>query len=306
MIYTVTLNPSIDYVIEVPTFNLGSLNRMTRDLKLPGGKGINVSRVLKQLGHQSTALGFLGGFTGEFIQEWLDNEEINTNFTPIQGDTRINVKLKSDQETEINASGPIITDSEAKDFLTVVKQLTSEDVVILSGNQPASLPDDFYQKIIIKIKSLGAEFVMDTTGQTLLDSLSFHPLLVKPNHHELAEMFHVTFNSVEEMIPYGKKLIEMGASYALVSMAGDGALFFTTDNVYQSTVPKGIVKNSVGAGDSMVAGFVGTLLKENDSQLAFKTGVATGSATAFSDDLAKKSEIDNLISQVTISSINHN
>lgn len=305
MIYTVTLNPSIDYIIEVPSFNLGSLNRMTRDLKLPGGKGINVSRVLKQLGHHSTALGFLGGFTGGFIQEWLNNEEINTQFTPIKGDTRINVKLKSDQETEFNAVGPTIKNVEANDFLKVFEQLTSEDVVILSGNQPTSLPNDFYQKIIIKIKSLGADFVMDTTGQTLLDSLAFHPLLVKPNHHELAEMFHVTFNSVEEMIPYGKKLIKMGASYALVSMAGDGALFFTKDEVYQSTVPKGIVKNSVGAGDSMVAGFVGTLLKENNPQLAFKTGVATGSATAFSDDLAKKSEIEHLISQVTISSINH-
>lgn len=305
MIYTVTLNPSIDYIIEVPTFNLGSLNRMTSDLKLPGGKGINVSRVLKQLGHHSTALGFLGGFTGEFIQEWLNSEEINTQFTPIKGDTRINVKLKSDQETEINAVGPIIKNVEANDFLNVFEQLTSEDIVILSGNQPTSLPNDFYQKIIIKIKSLGADFVMDTTGQTLLDSLAFHPLLVKPNHHELAEMFQVTFDSVEEMIPYGKKLIKMGASYALVSMAGDGALFFTKDEVYQSTVPKGIVKNSVGAGDSMVAGFVGTLLKENNPQLAFKTGVATGSATAFSDDLAKKSEIEHLISQVTISSINH-
>lgn len=305
MIYTVTLNPSIDYIIEVPTFNLGSLNRMTRDLKLPGGKGINVSRVLKQLGHHSTALGFLGGFTGEFIQDWLTNEEINTQFTPIKGDTRINVKLKSDQETEINAVGPIIKNVEANDLLKVFEQLTSEDVVILSGNQPTSLPNDFYQKIIIKIKSLGANFVMDTTGQTLLDSLAFHPLMVKPNHHELAEMFQVTFDSVEEMIPYGKKLIKMGASYALVSMAGDGALFFTKDEVYQSTVPKGIVKNSVGAGDSMVAGFVGTLLKENNPQLAFKTGVATGSATAFSDDLANKSEIEHLISQVTISSINH-
>lgn len=305
MIYTVTLNPSIDYIIEVPTFNLGSLNRMTSDLKLPGGKGINVSRVLKQLGHHSTALGFLGGFTGEFIQEWLNSEEINTQFTPIKGDTRINVKLKSDQETEINAVGPIIKNVEANDFLNVFEQLTSEDIVILSGNQPTSLPNDFYQKIIIKIKSLGADFVMDTTGQTLLNSLAFHPLLVKPNHHELAEMFQVTFDSVEEMIPYGKKLIKMGASYALVSMAGDGALFFTKDEVYQSTVPKGIVKNSVGAGDSMVAGFVGTLLKENNPQLAFKTGVATGSATAFSDDLAKKSEIEHLISQVTISSINH-
>ncbi|WP_034550313.1 1-phosphofructokinase [Carnobacterium funditum] len=303
MIYTVTLNPSIDYIIEVPTFKLGSLNRMTRDLKLPGGKGINVSRILKQLGYQSTALGFLGGFTGKFIQDWLNEEEISTKFTLIKGDTRINVKLKSNQETEINAVGPIIISDEANEFLQKFDQLSPNDVVVLSGNQPASLPDDFYHRLILKIKSSGAKFVMDTTGQTLLDSLTSHPLLVKPNHHELAEMFDVTFNSVEEMIPYGHKLIEMGATYALVSMAGDGALFFSNDEVYRSSVPKGIVKNSVGAGDSMVAGFIGTLIKENDPLLAFKTGVATGSATAFSDDLAKKNEIEQLLSQVTITSI---
>lgn len=300
MIYTVTLNPSIDYIIEVPHFKVDSLNRMTRDFKLPGGKGINVSRVLNQLGQSSIALGFLGGFTGTFIQNWLIQEGIDTNFTAIKEDTRINVKLKSDQETEINAAGPFVTENEMNEFQKAFNNLSSEDVVILSGNQPASLPDDFYKQIIVKIKAIGADFVMDTTGQTLLDSLAFHPLLVKPNHHELAEMFNVTFHSVEEMIPYGKKLIEMGATYALVSMAGDGALFFTKDDVYQSNVPKGEVKNSVGAGDSMVAGFIGTLLEKNDSLSAFKTGVATGSATAFSDDLAKKNEINHLISQVDI------
>ncbi|SEK64245.1 fructose-1-phosphate kinase [Carnobacterium iners] len=300
MIYTVTLNPSIDYIAEVPSFKLGSLNRMTRDLKLPGGKGINVSRVLKQLGHHSVALGFLGGFTGEFIQDWLIKEKVDTHFTVIKEDTRINVKLKSNQETEINAIGPVISVNEAAKFLKEIEKISSTDVVILSGNQPESLPKNFYKRIILAIKSTGAEFVMDTTGQTLLDSLAFSPILVKPNHHELAEMFNVSFQSVEEMVPYGKKLIELGATYALISMAGDGALFFSAKEVYQSNVPKGIVKNSVGAGDSMVAGFIGTLLKEKNPLLAFKTSVATGSATAFSDDLAKKDEVEQLISQVSI------
>ena len=300
MIYTVTLNPSIDYIVEVPNFKMGELNRMARDIKLPGGKGINVSRVLHQLEQPTTALGFLGGFTGDFITNWLSQEEVITQFTPVQDDTRINVKLKSDQETEINANGPVITEKEAHELLSQFDQLTSNDLVVISGNQPASLPKDFYQQIISRIVATGARFVMDTTGQALLDALSFHPLLVKPNHHELADLFHVTFNSVDEMIPYGKELIKMGASYALISMAGDGALFFTEDKVYQSTVPQGKVKNSVGAGDSMVAGFIGTLIQTNDPLTAFQTSVATGSATAFSDDLAKKKEIDRLLSQVHV------
>ncbi|MGX7395325.1 1-phosphofructokinase [Carnobacterium mobile] len=300
MIYTVTLNPSIDYIVEVPNFKMGELNRMARDIKLPGGKGINVSRVLHQLEQPTTALGFLGGFTGDFITNWLNQEEVITQFTPVQDDTRINVKLKSDQETEINANGPVITEKEAQALLSQFDQLTSNDLVVISGNQPASLPKDFYQQIISRIVATGARFVMDTTGQALLDALSFHPLLVKPNHHELADLFQVTFNSVDDMIPYGKELIKMGASYALISMAGDGALFFTEDKVYQSTVPKGKVKNSVGAGDSMVAGFIGTLIQTKDPLTAFQTSVATGSATAFSDDLAKKKEIDRLLSQVHV------
>lgn len=304
MIYTVTLNPSIDYIVEVADFKIGDLNRMKRDLKLPGGKGINVSRVLHSLQLPTTTLGFLGGFTGQFIQDWLIKEGVQTQFTQVQDDTRINVKLKSDQETEINAQGPEITDKEANALLAQFDTLTADDLVILSGNQPPALPADFYHSIIERVTAAGAKFAVDTTGQSLLDALPSHPILVKPNHHELAELFQVTFNSVEEMVPYGKKLIEMGAMYALVSMAGDGALFFTADQVYLSTVPKGQVKNSVGAGDSMVAGFIGTLVQTNDPLLAFQTSVATGSATAFSDDLAKKEDIDNLISQVQLTVLN--
>ena len=300
MIYTVTLNPSIDYIVHLEKIELGELNRMDSDLKLPGGKGINVSRVLHQLEHDTTTLGFIGGFTGHFISDWLVKEGVKTNFISIQDDTRINIKLKAISETEVNGLGPTITSKEASALLTQLDQLTSDDVVILSGSKPPSLPDDYYHKMIELITKSGAEFVIDTTGTDLMSALPYHPLLVKPNHHELAELFNVTFSSVEEMLPFGKKLIELGAQYALISMAGDGALFFTPDVIYTSTVPKGTVKNSVGAGDSMIAGFIGTYVATNDPIKAFQMGVATGSATAFSDDLATKENILALVNDVKI------
>lgn len=303
MIYTVTLNPSIDYIVRVPSLNAGELNRMDTDMKLPGGKGINVSRVLNNMGQKTTALGFLGGFTGKFISDWLTKENIQTEFTSIQEDTRINVKVKADIETEINAAGPNITETEAEQLLSKLNNLTADDVVVLSGNKPASLPADFYQQIIQKVTAAGAQFIIDTTGEELKNALQFKPLMVKPNHHELADLFQTEFQSVAEIIPFGKKLVSMGAQHAIISMAGAGALFFTGEAVYQATVPKGQVKNSVGAGDSMIAGFIGTLNQTNDVLEAFKKSVATGSATAFSDDLAVQTEIDALVDQVKISKI---
>ena len=303
MIYTVTLNPSIDYIVHVSAVQLGALNRMDRDIKLPGGKGINVSRVLNHIGQPSTALGFLGGFTGNFISDWLEKEGVHTQFVSIKGDTRINVKLKSDTETELNAQGPLIENAEVEQLMQQIDLLTAQDIVILSGNKPPSLPEDFYQNLIAKVISKQANFVIDTTGTELLNALVHKPLLVKPNHHELADLFGTTFESVEEVIPYGKKLIALGAKHALVSMAGDGALFFTGEKVYQATVPKGIVKNSVGAGDSMIAGFIGALVDTKDPLIAFKKSVATGSATAFSYDLATRSEIDALLEEVILTEI---
>lgn len=303
MIYTVTLNPSIDYIVHVSAVQLGALNRMDRDIKLPGGKGINVSRVLNHIGQPSTALGFLGGFTGNFISDWLEKEGVHTQFVSIKGDTRINVKLKSDTETELNAQGPLIENAEVDQLMQQIDSLTAQDIVILSGNKPPSLPEDFYQNLIAKVISKQANFVIDTTGTELLNALVHKPLLVKPNHHELADLFGTTFESVEEVIPYGKKLIALGAKHALVSMAGDGALFFTGEKVYQATVPKGIVKNSVGAGDSMIAGFIGTLVDTKDPLIAFQKSVATGSATAFSDDLATRSEIEALLEEVILTEI---
>ncbi|SIO14991.1 fructose-1-phosphate kinase [Carnobacterium alterfunditum] len=303
MIYTVTLNPSIDYIVHVSSVQLGALNRMDKDLKLPGGKGINVSRVLNHINQPSTALGFLGGFTGNFISDWLEKEGVHTQFVSIEGDTRINVKLKSDTETELNAQGPVIAKSEADQLMDQIELMTAEDIIIFSGNKPPSLPEDFYQKMIAKIVSKKANFVIDTAGTELLNALAHKPLLVKPNHHELADLFGVSIESVEDTVPYGKKLIALGAQHALVSMAGDGALFFTGEKIYRATVPKGIVKNSVGAGDSMIAGFIGALVDTKDPLKAFKKSVATGSATAFSDDLATRSEIENLLKEVIVTEI---
>jgi len=303
MIYTVTLNPSIDYIVEVEDFRLGNLNRMKRDLKLPGGKGINVSRVLNQLEVQNKAIGFLGGFTGRYIEEWLREESISSDFVFVADDTRINIKLKAGHETEINGTGPVIRENEANALLQKLVTLTADDIVILSGSVPPSLGGDFYDKLISVCKQSEAEFVIDTTGTALKEALAHKPLLVKPNHHELAELFGVTINSKEEIITYGRKLLEAGAKHVLVSMAGEGALFITGNEVYHAVAPVGNVKNSVGAGDSMIAGFVGTLSLTGDLLEAFRAGVASGSATAFSDDLADREHIEQLRPLIQISQV---
>jgi 1-phosphofructokinase len=303
MIYTVTLNPSIDYIVEVEELRLGDLNRMKRDLKLPGGKGINVSRVLNQLEVQNKAIGFLGGFTGRYIEEWLRKESISSDFVFVSDDTRINIKLKHGEETEINGAGPAIRDTEADALLQKLAALNVDDVVILSGSVPPSLGADFYDRLISVCKQSGAEFVIDTTGSALKKALPHQPLLVKPNHHELAELFGVTIQTKAEIITYGRKLLEAGAKHVLVSMAGEGALFITEQGVYHANAPKGTVKNSVGAGDSMIAGFVGTLTLTGDLMEAFRAGVASGSATAFSDDLTNREFIEQLRPLINISEV---
>ncbi|MEI5993127.1 1-phosphofructokinase [Candidatus Enterococcus mansonii] len=303
MIYTVTLNPSIDYIVHVEGLKLGDLNRMTSDFKLPGGKGINVSRVLKRIHADSTALGFLGGFTGTFISDWLKQEQIQTKFTTVREDTRINIKLKAETETEINGLGPAISDEEMQELKQALSALDTGDIVILSGSTPASLREGFYEELIQLIKDKNAEFVIDTTGKDLFNALPQRPLLIKPNNHELAELFNTDFQTLEDIFPFGKRLLAEGAQHVIISMAGDGALLFTQDGVYQSNVLKRTLKNSVGAGDSMIAGFVGTFTKNNDPIEAFKWGVACGSATAFSDDLASAELINELLSEVKIEKI---
>ena len=303
MIYTITLNPSIDFIVRVDGLKIGHLNRMKEDFKLPGGKGINVSRILKIIDSNSTALGFLGGFTGNFISDWLKNEAISTSFTTVQSDTRINIKLKSDTETEINGLGPLISEEEIDELKRALSVVEKGDIVVLSGSAPASLRKGFYQELIDIIREKDADFVIDTTGEDLKNALEKNPLLIKPNNHELAELYQTQFHDVEDILPYGEKLLAEGAQNVLISMAGDGALLFTKEGAYQSNVLVRPLKNSVGAGDSMIAGFIGSYSKKQDPIEAFKWGVACGSATAFSDDLASRALIDELLPEVEITKI---
>ncbi|PGS50589.1 1-phosphofructokinase [Bacillus sp. AFS041924] len=300
MIYTVTLNPSIDYIVEVDDLQLGKINRMKRENKFPGGKGINVSRVLKRLNVESVALGFVGGFTGEFIKNVLENERVSSDFVQVEGDSRINIKLKSQLETEMNGQGPSISEEKLDQFCYKLKQVKKGDYLVLAGNIPTTLPTDLYEQLTLWGKENGVHIIVDASGKVLLDVVKHNPFFIKPNHHELGELFDVKITSIEQAIPYGKKLVEMGAKNVGISFAGDGAILITESSVYVSNVPKGEVINSVGAGDSLVAGFVGTYVKTNNIETAFKVGVATGSATAFSEDLTKREKIEELLKQVKI------
>ncbi|WP_010531978.1 1-phosphofructokinase [Lentibacillus jeotgali] len=303
MIYTITLNPSIDYVVQVNQLNLGELNKMENAMMFPGGKGINVSRVLHELVYDTTALGLLGGFTGDFITDTLNNYGIRTNFTPIKGDTRINIKLKSGIETEINGQGPEILPHEASELLYQLEDITNQDTVVLSGSTPPSLTNDLQRQMLERIVEAGAGFVIDTTGAALKSALPYRPLLVKPNKDELAELFGVTLSNQEDVINYGKQLLDLGAKNAIVSMAGDGALLFTEEDIYHGQAPKGHVRNSVGAGDSMIAGFAGKYTETADVMEAFRMSLAAGSATAFADDLAMAGDVFSLREKIDITHI---
>lgn len=286
MIYTVTLNPSIDFIVRIDHLETGSVNRMDSDDKFAGGKGINVSRVLKRLGTENTATGFLGGFTGRFIQESLVNEGIISNFVNVAEDTRINVKIKSEKETEINGQGPKITEKNLIALEAILSKLSDEDTVVFAGSAPSSLGNEIYKELIPLVRNTGAQVVCDFEGQTLLDSLAYNPLLVKPNNHELEEIFKVTLSGLDDVEHYARKILDMGAQNVIISMAGDGALLVTKEAAYFAKPIKGQVKNSVGAGDSMVAGFTGEFVKSKNPIEALKWGVACGTSTAFSDDLA--------------------
>ncbi|WP_367369517.1 1-phosphofructokinase [Pediococcus parvulus] len=300
MIYTVTLNPSIDYVVQLPKLNLGEVNRLETSYKFPGGKGINVSRILRELGYANQAWGFLGGFTGEFVSDKLNQLNLDSHFTKIADDTRINVKLKADQETELNAAGPKITKAEKQVFVSQFDELKENDVVIFSGSVPSSLPETFYFDLIQKVKERHAEYAVDTTGEALKKTLPTHPVVVKPNNHELADLFGVELNSLAEIKKYGQKLIAMGAQNVMISMGGDGGMLVTKDHCYRSAAPRGTVQNSVGAGDSMLAGFTGTFDATHDPVESFRYGLACGSATAFSADIATKAKIDEILPQIKI------
>ncbi|MBT2601040.1 MULTISPECIES: 1-phosphofructokinase [unclassified Oceanobacillus] len=300
MIYTITLNPSIDFIVPVDQLKLGKLNYMNDEYKVPGGKGINVSRILQELSTSSTALGFIGGFTGKFIIDFLEKRNLKTDFISVSEDTRINIKLKSSEETEINGRGPSISNDKANKLLLQLEKITANDFVVMSGSKPPSLPTDFYEKAIKKVLAAGAQFAIDTTGDALMQSLAYQPLVIKPNKHELEELFGVSISTDEDVTKFGKKLLEKGAQHVIVSMGADGAILITNNGIYKGTSPSGTLRNSVGAGDSMIAGFLSIYLKSQNVLEAFKMSISAGSATAFSYDLATRNKIDNLLSEIEV------
>ena len=300
MIYTVTFNPSLDYIVEVDDFKLGLTNRTSSELLLPGGKGINVSTVLMNLGIESTALGFIAGFTGEELVRRLEKMGVKNGFIQIdEGFTRINLKLKTIDGMEINGMGPAISEEKVQMLMDRLGTLNEGDVLFLSGSIPASMPDDAYQKIMELLDGRGVRIAVDATKDLLMDVLPCHPFLIKPNNHELGEIFGVELKTRESVVPYAKKLQEKGARNVLVSMAGEGAVLIAEDGtVYDAPAPKGKLVNGVGAGDSMVAGFMAGYMEKQDYKYAFHMGVAAGSASAFSENLATKPEIEAVYQQL--------
>lgn len=299
MVYTVTLNPSIDCIVYCDTITDGSVNRANRQEIRCGGKGINVSAVLTELGIDNVAIGFTAGFTGNAIEEALSNTNINSDFIRLNnGLSRINIKLKSDTETEINSPGPQIDDKLSAELLTKIQKIKSGDTVVLAGSIPPSLPKNFYEKILDMLSDKKIRAVVDATGEALLNTLKYKPFLIKPNRNELCELFGLNSVSTDDIIKYSKKLKEMGAENVLVSMGKDGAVLIDGfGKIHSCGVCKGSVKNSVGAGDSMVAGFIGGAAG-GDYDYALKLATACGSAAAFSDGLARKKEIHELLKQL--------
>lgn len=301
MIYTLTLNPSIDYVIfPNEPFKMGDLNRFEKSDKYPGGKGINVSRVLKELSVQSVALGFIGGFTGEYIINELNKADINTQFIETGQDSRINVKLKGQTETEIDDLGPHITRDKQEELLLQFENLQENDIVILSGSKPLSLPDDFYQQVIQVIVKRKASFVIDTTGDELLNALSSKPLLIKPNKEELESLYSIELSDDKDMVRCGLDLHSKGAEHVIISMGANGAFLINDQGVFHGYAQEGNLINSVGAGDSMVAGFIAKLQEIGNPIKAFEYSLACGSATAYNKDLASLQDIENLYGKVSV------
>ena len=300
MIYTVTFNPSIDYIATCENFRLGETNRTSKELMYPGGKGINVSIVLSNLGIENTALGFVAGFTGKEIVKMLNKENIATDFIEIdKGLSRINVKLRSNEESELNGMGPEIDDEAIRKLYEKLDKLIAKDTLVISGSIPSCMPKTIYSDILEYLKGRNIDIVVDATKDLLMNVLPYHPFMIKPNNHELGELFNVELNTQDEVIPYARKLREKGARNVIVSMAGKGAVMVDENNdVYKMEAPKGKVMNSVGAGDSLVAGFIYGCKKLNNYEKAFKFGVCTGSASAFSDGLATKDKIDLLFNNL--------
>ncbi len=301
MIYTVTFNPSLDYIVSVEDFKLGITNRTSSELMLPGGKGINVSTVLGNLGIENTALGFAAGFTGEEIIRQVEHMGIRSDFIMVpDGISRINLKLKSIDGTEINGCGPKISEAAVAELMEKLEVLGEEDVLVLAGSIPSSMPDDIYRRILKRLQGRGVTAVVDATKDLLLNVLEYRPFLVKPNNHELGEIFQVELWDRKSVVSYARKLQEMGAQNVLVSMAGEGAVLAAQNGtVYETPAPEGTLVNGVGAGDSMVAGFLAGWMEKQDFRHAFYMGVSAGSASAFSERLATREEIKHIYMQMT-------
>ena len=293
MIYTVTFNPSLDYIVSTNNFELGKTNRTTYEQMLAGGKGLNVSTVLKNLGIENKALGFIAGFTGKEIERMAKESGLNCDFITLEhGFSRINVKMKDFDGTELNGMGPVISKEAMEQLMTQLRTLKKGDMLVLAGSIPSSMKHSIYHDIMAELTPNGVEFVVDATKDLLLNVLEYRPFLIKPNNHELDEIFDVELKTKNSVIPYAKKLQEMGARNILVSMAGEGAVLLNENGeVFMLDAPKGTLVNAVGAGDSMVAGFLAGWIESNNYYNAFKMGVASGSASAFSELLATKEEI---------------
>lgn len=300
MIYTITFNPALDYISKVDNFEIGKINRTKEEKILPGGKGLNVSTVLKNLGFQSTALGFIAGFTGKELKTEIEKYGIQTDFIEVkEGITRINVKISSNVETALNGNGPIITEEDIEKLLEQISGFNNEDIVILAGNIPKGIKNNIYEIICSKLEKNGVTFVVDSTKELLINVLKYKPFLIKPNKEELEETFKEKIETNEDIVKHAEKLQDMGARNVLISLGGDGAILITeTKEVYYSKAPKGKVLNTVGSGDSMVAGFIAGYQKNRDYNEAFKMGIAAGSASAFSMNLATLPEVESLLKEI--------
>lgn len=297
MVYTVTFNPSLDYVVSVDEFQAGKLNRVTEEYIFPGGKGINVSVVLSNLGVENTALGFVAGFIGEELKSKLKKDGVVTDFITVKdGNTRINVKVRGEQETEINGQGPLVSENELAQLIDKINSLTDEDILVVSGSVAKGVTQNIYADIVKLCSEKNIRVVVDAASALLWNALEYGPFLIKPNKAELEDIFYRDIYSKDEVIFYAKELQNRGAKNVLVSMGADGAVLVAEDGVaYEMEAPKGEVKNSVGAGDSMVAGFLAEYLQSGDYETALKLGICAGSVTAFSEGLATKEEVDKLM-----------
>ena len=299
MIFTVTFNPSLDYIVRVDEMRLGTINRTNYEQLLPGGKGINVSIVLGNLGHPSRALGFSAGVTGVALEKLLADTGVDADLVHVKvGFTRINAKVKAVEETELNGQGPRIAPEDVDALFSKLDVLGQDDTLVISGSVPNTLPSDMYEQVMERLAGRGVRIVVDAERDLLTRVLPYRPFLVKPNNHELGDIFGVTLKTRDEVVPYALRMQEMGAQNVLVSMAGEGGVLVAADGqVYQSPAAQGTVVNSVGAGDSCVAGFLAGLMETGSYQTAFRMGLAAGSASAFSDHLATRPEVEDLMSR---------